>query len=74
MFGSLMFRQLLHSKLGDMPEAEQEKLMELIEKNPDVFEKIATEAQGHMQAGKDQMSAIALAIRTNEMELRNIAS
>lgn len=74
MVGDFMLKQLLRSKLKGMPQAEQDKLLGLIEKNPELFKTIALDAQKHMAGGKDQMSAIAEALRAHEEELRKLTS
>lgn len=49
---------MLSSKMKGVPQAEQDKIFELIEKNPDLFQKIGVEVQEKMQReGKDQMAA-----------------
>ena len=41
-----------------VPQAEQDKIFDMIEKNPDLFQKIGAEVQEKMQKeGKDQMVA-----------------
>ena len=55
-----------------VPAAEQEKILALVEKNPEFFKKIATEIQQKMNAGKDQMAATFEVMRTHQAELKNI--
>ena len=50
-------RKMVQSKMKDVPAAEQEKILAMIEKNPDFFQKIAVEVQEKMKQGKDQMAA-----------------
>ena len=42
-FKKLLMKKMLKSKMKDIPEAEQEKMFNAIEKNPDFFQNIATE-------------------------------
>ena len=69
-----MLKHLMRAKLGEVPEVEREKLLELVEKNPELFKVIAMDAHKHMQAGKDQMSAVMEAVREHEEELRKLTS
>lgn len=55
-----------------IPESEQEKLISMVEKNPDLFQKIATETQEKMKAGQDQMSAAMEIMKKYKKELKEI--
>lgn len=49
---------MLASKMKGVPQAEQDKIFDMIEKNPEFFQKIGAEVQEKMQKeGKDQMAA-----------------
>lgn len=68
----LLLRRMIKSKLKDVPEAEQEKLIGLIEKNPALFQKIAMEAQEKMKTGMDQMAAMMEVIKKYETDLKGL--
>ncbi|OHA15747.1 MAG: hypothetical protein A2743_03925 [Candidatus Taylorbacteria bacterium RIFCSPHIGHO2_01_FULL_43_47] len=72
MFKSFLMKQLLKSKLKDMPSAEADKILAIVEKNPDFFVKIAGEIQEKIKAGKDQMQATIEVMKSHEAELKNI--
>ncbi len=55
-----------------VPEAEQERLISMVEKNPELFQKIATEAQEKMKGGQDQMAATMEVMKKYEKELKEI--
>jgi hypothetical protein len=55
-----------------IPESEQEKLISMVEKNPELFQKIATETQEKMKAGQDQMSAAMEIMKKYKKELKEI--
>jgi hypothetical protein len=60
MFGKVknfMMRKLLEKQLKDAPADQREMIMTMIEKDPALFEKIATEMQAEIKSGKDQMAA-----------------
>ena len=67
-----LMKKLLKSKMKDIPEAEQEKMLGAIEKNPDFFQNIATEVQAKMKEGKDQMSATMEVMQKHQDELKKI--
>lgn len=50
-------RKMIESKMKDVPKEEQERILNLIQKNPELFKKIAEEIQTEMSKGKDQMQA-----------------
>lgn len=50
-------RKMVESKMKDVPKEEQERILNLIQKNPELFKKIAEEIQVEMGKGKDQMEA-----------------
>ena len=53
-----------------MPESEQEKIISVIEKNPELFQRIAVEVQEKVKEGKEQQSAVMEVMRSHEEELR----
>jgi len=55
-----------------VPEAEQEKILLLIEKNPELFQKIGLEVQAKMKEGKDQMAATMEVMQAHQDELKDI--
>lgn len=58
--------------MKDVPEAEQEKILQAIDKNPDFFQNVATEVQAKMKEGKDQMTATMEVMRKHQEELKKI--
>lgn len=70
MLKNFLLRKMLKSQLKDVPQEEQEKLIAMIEKNPELFQKIATEAQAKMKDGKDQMSAMMEVMQSHQEELK----
>ena len=61
-----------HPTTTDIPEAEQEKMLSVIEKNPDFFQNIASEAQAKIKEGKDQMTATMEVMKKHQEELKKI--
>jgi hypothetical protein len=72
MFQSFLLKQLLKSKLKDVPEEEQEKILAIVEKNPDIFMKIAGEIKEKTKSGEDQMAAVMETMKNHEDELKQI--
>lgn len=57
MFKELLIRKLLQSKLSALPKEEQEKIIKIVTKNPELFQEIAVKIKAEMDSGKDQMAA-----------------
>ena len=68
----MLMRKMLKSQMKGVPEAEQEKIFKIIEENPELFQKIATEVQEKIKGGKDQMSATMEVMGKYQSELKNI--
>jgi hypothetical protein len=65
-------RKLIRSKMKDVPVAEQDRIIAMVEKNPELFQKIAMEAQEKMKGGKDQMTAMMEVMQKYQSELKDI--
>lgn len=50
-------RKLLQSKLGALPKEEQDKIIKVVTKNPELFQEIAVKIKTKMDSGMDQMKA-----------------
>lgn len=48
---------MLQSKLGNLPKEEQDKIIALVTKNPELFQEIAIRIKAKMDGGMDQMKA-----------------
>ncbi len=65
-------KQMLKHKLKDVPEAQREMLMEVMEKHPEFFKKIGEEVQKLTKAGQSEMSATLMVMRKHQAELQKI--
>lgn len=63
---------MLSTQLKGVPEAEQDRLIAMIEKNPDLFKKIAEEAKVLTDSGKDKMEAVKEVVSKYQKELSGI--
>lgn len=57
MFKEFLMKKMMQRQMAGMPQAEQEKMLGLIEKNPELFAKIGTAIQEKIKSGTDQMTA-----------------
>jgi hypothetical protein len=70
---NFIMKQLLKAKLkGQVPEAEQEKLFAIIEKNPQFFTEVAEEVKKKVDSGMDQMQAVQQVMLSKQNELQSI--
>ncbi len=67
-----MLKQALKSKMKDVPEAEREKMLALIEENPEFFKKIGDEVQRRVKAGQGEMAATMVVMREHQSELQRL--
>ena len=71
-FKDFMMRQALKAKMKDVPEAEREKLLGVMEKNPEFFEKIGEEVKKRVKSGQSEMAATMAVMREHQGELQKI--
>lgn len=78
MFGKLKnmaMKKLLDSQLKNVPEDQKQMIMELVQKDPQLFQKIATELQAEMKAnGNNQMAAAMKVLPKHQKEIMAIMS
>ena len=67
-------RKMLERQLKGMPKEEQEKIITLVTKNPDLFQKIAMEIQEKVKTGKGQTEAAMEVMKAHQAELSAIMS
>lgn len=72
-FKNFLLKQALKAKMKDAPEAERERMLELIERNPDLFEKIGKEVQKRVKAGQSEMAATMVVMRQFQSQLQKTA-
>jgi hypothetical protein len=72
MLKNFLMKKMLKSQLKDVPQDQQDKLIGMIEKNPQLFQQIAKEAQAKMKDGKDQMTAMMEVMQNHQEELKKI--
>ncbi len=65
-------KQAMKSRLKNIPQAEQDMLLDLVEKNPDFFENLAKELQEGLKTGKDQQTVMMEIMTKHKDELAKI--
>lgn len=78
MFGKLKqfaLKKVLESQLKNVPADQKQMIMEMIEKDPALFEKIAKEMQAEMKAnGNNQMAAATKVLPKYQKEIMAVMS
>lgn len=59
-------------KKQGVPQDQVDSLLELVNKNPELFKKIGDEVQVEMKKGKDQMTAAMEVAKKYESELKKL--
>ncbi len=68
----MLMKKMLASKLKGVSPEDQDKLFDIVEKNPALFQKIATEIQALQEGGKDQMTATMEVMQKYQDELKGL--
>ena len=69
---NFLMKKLLKSKMKDVPSEQVDKIFEIVEKNPEFFQKITTQVQAEIVKGKDQMTASMEVMKKYEGELKKL--
>jgi head-tail adaptor len=70
---TFLLRKMLSSQMKGVPQADQDKVFAMLEKNPDLFQKIGMEVQDEMKrTGADQMTATMKIVKKYEADLKGL--
>ncbi|MBI5798865.1 MAG: hypothetical protein HZB10_02960 [Candidatus Yonathbacteria bacterium] len=72
MIKEFLMKQVIKRQLKGVPEVEVERIMALVEKNPELFKKIGDEIQAKVKAGRSQMAASMEVMRAHQGELQKV--
>lgn len=72
MFKEFLLKQMLKRQLKGIPEDEQNRIITIVTKNPELFQKIAMEAQEHVKGGMEQMAAMQKVMLKYKDELEKV--
>ncbi len=71
-FKNFILKHMLKSKMKGMPEAQQNMMLEMVEKHPDFFKKIGDEVKAKKKSGQDEMSATMEVMRRHQHEFQQL--
>jgi len=72
MLKNFFMKKMLKKQMAGVPEDQQEKIIKAVSENPELFQKIASEAQEKMKSGKDQMTAMMEVMQNHQAELQKV--
>ena len=72
MFKEFLMKKLLQSKLKDLPQKEQDRILALVTKNPKLFEEIALKIKKKTDAGADQMMATMTVMKEYQSQIQKL--
>lgn len=64
-----LLRQAMKWKMKDVPKDQQEQILALVQKNPDLFKKIGEEVEKRVKNGENQMKATMEVMKKYRTEL-----
>lgn len=71
MFKNILLKKML--KAQGVPEAQIDMVLKMMEKDPDLFKKIAEEVQAKIKAGQDQQTASMQVMQKYQEDLKKLA-
>ena len=72
-FQSFLLRQVAKYKMKDVPEAQREQLLGMVEGNPALFKKIGEEIERRKKGGESEMKASMEVMKKYRAELSALA-
>ena len=72
MIKNFLLKKMLQSQMANVPKDQQEKILKIVTENPELFEKIAQEAQEKVKEGKDQQTAMMEVMMAHQDELKGL--
>ncbi|MGI9118046.1 MAG: hypothetical protein ACR2IQ_00655 [Minisyncoccia bacterium] len=72
MLKNFLMKKMLKSQLKGIPEAEQDRIINIVTKNPQLFEKIGKEVQEKIKGGMNQMTATQRVMEKYQKEIEQV--
>ena len=72
MIKEFLLKQVIKRQLKGVPEAEIDRIIGLVEKNPELFKKIGDEIKDKVKAGRSEQAASMEVMRAHQGELQKI--
>lgn len=72
MFKEFLLKQVIKRQLKGVPEAEINRIIALVEKNPELFKKIGDEIKAKVKSGRSEQAAGMEVMRAHQGELQKV--
>ncbi|MBI5078374.1 MAG: hypothetical protein HZB11_03380 [Candidatus Yonathbacteria bacterium] len=72
MIKEFLLKQVIKRQLKGVPEAEIDRIIGLVEKNPELFKKIGDEIKAKVKSGRSEQAASMEVMRAHQGELQKI--
>lgn len=72
MLKEYLMKKAMAAQLKDIPESEREKIIGIVEKNPEFFARLALEIQEKVKGGMTQQDATVAVLAVNQEEMRKL--
>ena len=72
MLKNFLMKQAVKSQLSGVTEEQKEQILNMVEKNPAFFEKLAAELQEALKSGMDQQTVVASVMEKHRAELERL--
>lgn len=69
---NFLMKKMMQSQMKNVPADQQEQIMKMVEKDPELFQKIGVEIQAEMKKGTDQMTAAMTVMQKHQEELKKL--
>ena len=72
MIKEFLLKQVIKRQLKGMPEAEIDRILLIVEKNPELFKKIGDEIKAKVKSGRSEQAASMEVMRAHQGELQKV--
>ncbi|OHA79843.1 MAG: hypothetical protein A2747_03435 [Candidatus Yonathbacteria bacterium RIFCSPHIGHO2_01_FULL_44_41] len=72
MLKEFLLKQVIKRQLKGVPEAEIDRIITLVEKNPELFKKIGDEIKAKVKSGRSEQAASMEVMRAHQSELQKV--
>jgi hypothetical protein len=69
---TFLMKKMIKSQMKGVPDSEIDKVITMVEKNPELFNTIAKEIEALVKSGRDQMSASMEVMRKYQSDLQKL--
>lgn len=72
MIPNFLMQKMVENQLKTLPPEQKEKIISLINSNPEFFKEMAEDIQKELSSGKDKMAAAMVVAQKNEQRLKEL--